>query len=67
MPNETFSYNKNIRARTAAAGYKNAKVYEAGQVVDGIGGGICQISTTLYNTVLRANLEIVEKEKTINL
>lgn len=40
MPNETFSYNKTLGARTAAAGYKNAKVYEAGQVVDGIGGGI---------------------------
>ena len=38
MPNETFSYNKTLGARTAAAGYKNAKVYEAGQVVDGIGG-----------------------------
>ena len=62
MPNETFSYNKTLGARTAAAGYKNAKVYEAGQVVDGIGGGICQISTTLYNTVLRANLEIVERK-----
>ena len=61
MPNETFSYNKTLGARTAAAGYKNAKVYEAGQVVDGIGGGICQISTTLYNAVLRANLEIVER------
>lgn len=62
MPNETFSYNKTLGARTAAAGYKNAKVYEAGQVVDGIGGGICQISSTLYNAVLRANLEIVERK-----
>ena len=61
MPNETFSYNKTLGARTSAAGYKNAKVYEAGQVVDGIGGGICQISSTLYNAVLRANLEIVER------
>ena len=61
MPNETFSYNKTLGARTAAAGYKNAKVYEAGQVVDGIGGGICQISSTLYNAVLLANLEIVER------
>ena len=61
LPGETFSYNKALGARTAAAGYKNGKIYEAGQVVDGIGGGICQISSTLYNTVLMANLEIVER------
>ena len=61
MPGETFSYNKTLGARTAAAGYKNAKVYEAGQVVDGIGGGICQISSTLYNAALMANLEITDR------
>ena len=61
MAGETFSYNKALGARTASAGYKNAKVYENGEVVDGIGGGICQISSTLYNSVLMANLEIVER------
>ena len=61
LPGEVFSYNKTLGPRTAATGYKNAKVYEAGKVVDGIGGGICQISTTLYNAVLEANLEIVER------
>jgi vancomycin resistance protein YoaR len=61
LAGETFSYNKALGARTASAGYKNAKVYENGEVVDGIGGGICQISSTLYNTVLMANLEIVER------
>lgn len=61
MPGETFSYNQALGKRTAEAGYKNAAVYENGQVVDGIGGGICQISSTLYNTVLMANLEIVER------
>lgn len=61
MPGETFSYNKTLGPRTAAAGYKDGKVYENGQVVDGIGGGICQISSTLYNAVLFANLEIVER------
>ena len=61
MPGDTFSYNQTLGPRTAAAGYRNAKVYEAGQVVDGIGGGICQISSTLYNAVLMANLEIVER------
>lgn len=61
LPGETFSYNKALGERTAAAGYKNAKVYENGRVVDGIGGGICQISSTLYNSVLKSNLEIVER------
>ena len=60
-PGETFSYNKTVGARTIAAGYKNAKVYESGKVVDGIGGGICQVSSTLYNAALLANLEIVER------
>ena len=61
LAGETFSYNKTLGERTIAAGYKNAKVYENGQVVDGIGGGICQISSTLYNAVLLANLEITER------
>ena len=62
LSGDTFSYNKVVGARTAGAGYKNAKMYEAGKVVDGIGGGICQISSTLYNAVLNANLEIVERK-----
>lgn len=61
LPGETFSYNKALGVRSAATGYKNAKVYSNGEVVDGIGGGICQISSTLYNSVLLANLEIVER------
>ena len=62
LSGETFSYNKTLGERTIAAGYKEAKVYENGQVVDGLGGGICQISSTLYNAVLMANLEIVERK-----
>lgn len=61
LPGETFSYNKTLGERTAAAGYKYAKVYENGEVVDGIGGGICQISSTLYNSVLMANMEVTER------
>lgn len=61
LPGETFSYNKTLGERTTATGYKIAKVYENGAVVDGIGGGICQISSTLYNAILKANLEIVER------
>lgn len=62
LAGETFSYNKTLGPRTAAAGYKNGKIYSGGEVVDGIGGGICQISSTLYNAVLMANLEIVERK-----
>lgn len=61
MPGETFSYNKTVGERTIAAGYKNAAIYENGQVVDGLGGGICQVSSTLYNAVLKSNLEVVER------
>ena len=57
----TFSYNSTLGERTIAAGYKNAKIYSNGQVVDGLGGGICQISSTLYNAVVDANLETVER------
>ena len=61
LAGETFSYNQTLGPRTAAAGYKNGKIYSGGEVVDGIGGGICQISSTLYNSVLMANLEVVER------
>ena len=61
MPGETFSYNQVVGERTIAAGYKEAPIYVSGEVVDGLGGGICQITSTLYNAVLYANLEIVER------
>lgn len=61
MPGETFSYNKVVGARTIAAGYKEAPIYVSGEVVDGLGGGICQITSTLYNAVILANLDIVER------
>ena len=61
LPGEEFSYNKVVGERTIAAGYKDAKIYSNGEVVDGLGGGICQISSTLYNTVLLANLEVTER------
>jgi vancomycin resistance protein YoaR len=61
-PGDIFSYNKVVGPRTAAAGFKLAHVFEAGRVVDGLGGGICQVSTTLYNVVLLTNLEIVERK-----
>jgi len=61
LPGETFSYNKIVGERTIAKGYKEAAVYSNGKVVDGIGGGICQISSTLYNAVIYANLEITSR------
>ena len=61
MPGEIFSYNNVVGERTIAAGYKEAPIYVSGRVEDGLGGGICQITTTLYNAVVYANLEIVER------
>ncbi len=62
QPGGEFSYNKVVGERSVAAGYRNAKVFENGRVVDGLGGGICQVSSTIYNAVLYANLEIVERQ-----
>ena len=61
MPGETFSYNQLIGECSTKTGYKESTIYLNGKLSTGIGGGICQVSTTLYNTVLRANLEIVER------
>ena len=61
MPKEQFSYNKVVGKRTAQAGFKSAPAYSGGKVINDIGGGICQVSSTLYNTALRANLEIVKR------
>ena len=58
MPGEIFSYNKVVGKRTIAAGYKEAAIYQDGEVTSGLGGGICQISTTLYNAAIEANMEI---------
>lgn len=60
-PGETFSYNQAVGQRTIAAGFKEAKAYANGKVVLDVGGGICQLSSTLYNSVLLTNLEIVER------
>ena len=61
LPGETFSYNKIVGERTIAKGYKEAAVYSGGKVIDGIGGGICQLSSTLYNAALYANLQITQR------
>ena len=61
LPGETFSYNGKLGNTNAAKGYKEATAYVGGKVVPSYGGGICQVSSTLYNAVLYANLEIVER------
>lgn len=62
LPGEIFSYNEAVGQRTYANGFKDAHIFSGGKVVDGLGGGICQISSTLYNAVLMSNLEIVERK-----
>ena len=61
MPGETFSYDKTVGSRTVANGYREAGVYIGNKTETGIGGGICQTSSTLYSAALYANLEIVSR------
>ncbi|MEE1032038.1 MAG: VanW family protein [Ruminococcus sp.] len=60
-PGESFSVCQTIRPFTEENGYLNAPSYANGEVVDSLGGGICQVSTTLYLAVLRAELEVTER------
>lgn len=62
-PNGVFSFNKIVGRRTAENGYRTAKIIVNNEFVDGLGGGVCQVSTTLYNTALLAGLEILEANK----
>ena len=61
MPGETFSFNGTVGPTTASKGYLQAGAYSAGELVQDYGGGVCQVSSTIYNAVLYANLEIVER------
>lgn len=66
LPGETFSFNKTVGQRTYAKGYKDAPVFtgpDAKNVENGIGGGICQVASTMFNTVLYADLQIVERHQ----
>lgn len=60
-PGETFSFNDTVGPRNHQAGYKDAYVIIKGKYVQGPGGGVCQVSSTLYNAVLLSNLQIVER------
>lgn len=61
FPNETFSFNKVVGVRNPQKGYRRAKVIVRGELAEDIGGGICQVSSTLFNAVDRAGLKIVER------
>ena len=60
-PGDIFDYNKVVGERTTARGYGAAATYVNGQTVDTVGGGICQVSSTVYLASLLSNLEIVER------
>ena len=59
-PGESFSFNKTVGERSEARGYKKAKIISGGEFIDGVGGGVCQVSTTVYNAALKAGLNVVE-------
>ena len=61
MPGETFSFNSATGQRTEEKGYKPAAAISGGSTSDEVGGGVCQVSSTLFNAVARANLEIVSR------
>ncbi len=57
-PEEEFSFNDAVGARTESNGFKSAYIIQDGKFIEGIGGGVCQVSSTLYNCVLLANLAV---------
>ncbi len=57
---ETFSFNETVGRRTAENGFLSAKIISNGKYVEGVGGGVCQASTTVYNCALRAGLKITK-------
>lgn len=57
---EEFSFNRTVGERTALRGFRKAKIIERGEFVEGIGGGVCQASTTLFNAALLSGCEIRE-------
>lgn len=58
---ETLSFNEVVGERTAERGYGEAKIISGGEFVDGVGGGVCQVSTTLFNAALLAGLQVKER------
>lgn len=61
MPGDVFSFNKIVGPRNEATGFKNAIIFSNGEEIEGVGGGICQVSSTLFNCVLLSGLEVVQR------
>ncbi|MBR4749832.1 MAG: VanW family protein [Abditibacteriota bacterium] len=61
MPGETFSYNGIVGPRDTSTGYKTAIIFQDGEEVEGMGGGVCQVSSTLFNAVLLSGLKITSR------
>ena len=61
MPGQVFSMNGATGERTAAKGYRTAHVIRDGEIVDGLGGGVCQAGTTMFNAIFFAGLPVVER------
>lgn len=61
LPGEEFSYNNATGQRTAQAGYKEANIIIGGELTPGLGGGVCQTSTTMYNALLISDITILER------
>ena len=61
FPGETFSFNQTVGQRTKEKGYLPAPIIVKGELAEGIGGGICQVSSTLFNAADRSGLEIVKR------
>lgn len=61
-PGETFSYNETVGPRTKARGFKEAAIFSKGEIVDGLGGGICQVSSTLYMAAMKADMKTVSRK-----
>lgn len=62
-PGEEFSFNQTVGARTIEAGYQTAIIIEGNKFVPGLGGGVCQVSSTLYNAVQLASLKVIERSR----
>lgn len=61
QPNQTISFNEIVGPRSIANGFREAKIIKNGVFTEGIGGGVCQVSTTLFNAWLRAGLKVIKR------
>ncbi len=63
MPGDVFSFNDVVGPRTKNRGYQDAPVIIKGETIDGLGGGVCQVSSTLYNAVLLSGSKVLERAR----